>query len=278
MLVGAGSAPSLTPSPVGGSLAGNESATSLSYVPFTRSTSKEPSASMNASFALASGTRSCGRRGPAREGSTSSRSSSTTCEYSGCSSGSCQSWFSLQYASTSATRSALRPVSRRYSTVTSSTGKKPHVAPVSGLMFPSVARSARESEPTPGPKYSTNFPTTPVLRRISVTVSTRSVAVAPSRSAPASRKPTTCGTSIESASPSIAASASMPPTPQPRTPSPLTIVVCESVPTSVSGKATPSRTSTTRARYSRLTWWTMPVFGGTTRKLSNAPWPQRRKA
>ena len=30
-------------------------------------------------------------------------------------------------------------------------------------MFPSVARSARASEPTPGPKYSTNFPTTPVL-------------------------------------------------------------------------------------------------------------------
>ena len=35
--------------------------------------------------------------------------------------------------------------------------------------------------------------------------------------------------------PSIAASASMPPTPQPTTPSPLTIVVCESVPTTVSG-------------------------------------------
>ena len=35
--------------------------------------------------------------------------------------------------------------------------------------------------------------------------------------------------------PSIAASASMPPTPQPSTPSPLTIGVCESVPTSVSG-------------------------------------------
>ena len=35
---------------------------------------------------------------------------------------------------------------------------------------------------------------------------------------------------------------------------------------------------TTRARYSRLTWWTMPVSGGTTRKFSNAFWPQRRKA
>ena len=33
----------------------------------------------------------------------------------------------------------------------------------------------------------------------------------------------------------------MPPTPQPSTPRPLIIVVCESVPTSVSGKAWPSR-------------------------------------
>ena len=39
---------------------------------------------------------------------------------------------------------------------------------------------------------------------------------------------------MESGCPSIAASASMPPTPQPRTPSPLTMVVWESVPTSVS--------------------------------------------
>jgi len=36
---------------------------------------------MNAFFAFASGTRSCGRRGPASDGSTSERSSSTTCEY-----------------------------------------------------------------------------------------------------------------------------------------------------------------------------------------------------
>ena len=56
------------------------------------------------------------------------------------------------------------------------------------------------------------------------------------------------------------------------------MVVCESVPTSVSGKAQPFRSSTTRARYSRLTWWTMPVFGGTTRRSSKASWPQRRNA
>ncbi len=109
-----------------------------------------------------------------------------------------------------------------------------------------------------------------------VTVSTRSVAVVPSGSSPASLNPTTSGMSIEMGWPSSAASASMPPTPQPTTPRPLTIGVCESVPTSVSGKATPSRVATTVARYSRLTWWQMPVDGGTTEKRPKACWPQRR--
>ena len=68
-----------------------------------------------------------------------------------------------------------------------------------------------------------------------VTVSTRSVAVTPSLSRPVSLKPTTSGISIEIGWPSIAASASMPPTPQPRMARPLTIVVWLSVPTSVSG-------------------------------------------
>ena len=63
------------------------------------------------------------------------------------------------------------------------------------------------------------------------------MAVAPSGSSPVSLKPTTWGRSIEIGWPSIAASASMPPTPQPSTPSPLIIVVCESVPTRVSGYA-----------------------------------------
>ena len=77
--------------------------------------------------------------------------------------------------------------------------------------------------------------------------------------------------------PSMAASASMPPTPQPRMPRPFCMVVWESVPTQVSGYATPLLSKTVRARYSMLTWWTMPVPGGTTRKLENAPVPQRRK-
>ena len=102
-------------------------------------------------------------------------------------------------------------------------------------MLAMVARSASDSARTPGPKNSTNFPTTPFLRSSSVTVSTRSVAVEPSRILPCNLNPTTCGISIDAACPSIAASASIPPTPQPRTPRPLIIVVCESVPTTVSG-------------------------------------------
>ena len=66
-------------------------------------------------------------------------------------------------------------------------------------------------------------------------VSTTSVAVTPAGISPVSLKPTTRGMSIDTGWPSMAASASMPPTPQPSTPSPLTIVVWESVPTHVSG-------------------------------------------
>ena len=164
----------------------------------------------------------------------------------------------------------------------SSIGKMATVAPYSGHMLPRVARSAMVRPLSPSPKNSTNLPTTPCLRSTSVTSSTRSVAVTPRGMAPVSRTPSTSGMSIELGWPSIAASASMPPTPQPTTPRPFTIVVCESVPTSVSGYATvlPFTVSenTTRARCSMLTWWTMPVSGGTTLKLLNACWPQRRKA
>jgi hypothetical protein len=102
-------------------------------------------------------------------------------------------------------------------------------------MLPSVARSAMVRCVRPGPKYSTNLPTTPRLRSISVTVSTRSVAVTPSFMRPVSLKPITSGNTIDSGWSSMAASASMPPTPQPSTERPLTMVVCESAPTSVSG-------------------------------------------
>ena len=55
------------------------------------------------------------------------------------------------------------------------------------------------------------------------------------------------------------------------------MVVWESVPTSVSQNALPSSVAnTTRDRYSRLTWWQIPVPGGTTRNPSKACWAQRR--
>ncbi len=158
----------------------------------------------------------------------------------------------------------------------------PAVAPYSGAMFAMVARSASGRALSPAPWNSTNLPTTPCALSISVTVSTRSVAVAPDWSSPVSLTPTTTGVGSDSGWPSMTASASMPPTPKPSTPTPLIIVVCESVPTSVSGNAASSpscsRAMTTVARYSRLTWWTMPVPGGTTRKLRNACCAQRKTA
>mmetsp|Transcript_6420 Transcript_6420/g.7201 ORF Transcript_6420/g.7201 Transcript_6420/m.7201 type:complete len:208 (-) Transcript_6420:137-760(-) len=74
----------------------------------------------------------------------------------------------------------------------------------------------------------------------------------------------------------MAASASMPPTPHPATPTPLIIVVCESVPTTESGYSRPLLLKTTRARYSRFTWCTIPEPGGTISRLSKAVEPHFR--
>ena len=94
-------------------------------------------------------------------------------------------------------RAWARAVSVRYAIVSSSIGKKPQVAPYSGAMLPMVARSAIVRPARPGPKNSTNLPTTPRLRSICVTVSTRSVAVMPSLSLPVSLTPITSGRTIE---------------------------------------------------------------------------------
>ena len=61
----------------------------------------------------------------------------------------------------------------------------------------------------------------------------------PGLGSPEMRSPTTGGRSMERGWPSMAASASMPPTPQPSTPSPLTMVVCESVPDEGVAEGTP---------------------------------------
>ena len=102
-------------------------------------------------------------------------------------------------------------------------------------MFATVARSATDSAATPGPQNSTKQPSTPCARNSAVTCSARSVAVTPAGSRPSRWTPTTRGTCIANGSPSIAACPSTPPTPQPSTPSALTIGVWLSVPTSVSG-------------------------------------------
>src|SRR5215467_145875 len=56
-------------------------------------------------------------------------------------------------------------------------GKKPMVAPYSGAMLAMVARSTTGNAFAPGPKNSTNLPTTFALRSICVMGSARSVAV-----------------------------------------------------------------------------------------------------
>ena len=127
------------------------------------------------------------------------------------------------------------------------------MAPYSGHMFDSVARSAIDRDESPSPKNSTNFPTTPWARNISVSVSTRSVAVVPAGSSPMVRTPITIGCGRNIGWPSIAASASIPPTPREHAEAVdhrgVRVGADERV-----GKATPSRVETTWPRCSRFTW------------------------
>ncbi len=60
-------------------------------------------------------------------------------------------------------------------------------------MLPIVARSGTVIVERPGPKNSTNLPTTPFFLSIWVTTSTRSVDVAPSGRLPVSLNPMTSG-------------------------------------------------------------------------------------
>ena len=112
---------------------------------------------------------------------------------------------------------------------------------------------------------------------IFTTVKTKSVAVVPSGILFFTSKPITSGINIEIGWPSMPASASIPPTPHPKTDKPLTIVVWLSVPTRVSGKRyfSPLNSSvqTTLDKYSKFTWWQIPVPGGTILKLLNACCP-----
>ena len=156
------------------------------------------------------------------------------------------------------------------------------VLPNSGDMLPIVARSASGRFARPSPKNSTNLSTTPFLRSISVTVSTRSVAVAPAwqlarqpeaddlRDQHRDRLAEHRRLGLDAAdAPAEHAEA----VDHRR----VRVGADQRVRIGLLRRAILRRTR--RApRYSRLTWCTMPVFGGTTLKLRNAVWPQRRNA
>jgi hypothetical protein len=122
-------------------------------------------------------------------------------------------------------------------------------------MLPSVARSASVSAEA-GPKYSTNFPTTPFLRRVrdgEDDVGARRALAQLAVHAHADdlrdqHRHRLAEHRRLGLDPADAPA---------QTPSPLIIVVCESVPTTVSGRraALPAASDviTTRARYSRFT-------------------------
>lgn len=130
------------------------------------------------------------------------------------------------------------------------------VAPYSAAMLAMVARSGNDRAASPGPKNSTTAPSTPDARSSRVKVRTMSVHITPARRVPTTRQPTTSGTSRPTGWPTSAVAASIPPTPQPNTPSAFTIGVWLSMPTRLSGNASwssPCRAvATTGARYSRL--------------------------
>src|SRR5699024_3599007 len=109
-----------------------------------------------------------------------SKSKSTTSVSSGSSLSTVKNiLFSSKYVLTNSICSSERPVKRKYFKDSSSTGKKPQVAPYSGAIFAIVALSANGRCSTPGPKHSTNLPTTPFLRNSCDTHNAKYVEVAP---------------------------------------------------------------------------------------------------
>ena len=108
------------------------------------------------------------------------------------------------------------------------------VAPYSGDILATVARSAgsaRSNRPVKLHKLPDHALLAQHLRDGQHQIGSGAAFLQPA----VSLKPTTGGSSIEIGWPSMQASASIPPTPQPSTPRPLIMVVCESVPTTESG-------------------------------------------
>ena len=131
------------------------------------------------------------------------------------------------------------------------------MAPYSGHMLASAARSGSVRWSSAAPEYSTIWSTTPAPRSTAETCSAMSVAVTPAAGAPVSSTWQMRGNGIGTGEPSAASSASIPPTPQPSTPSALTMVVWLSVPITVSAMRRPCASGTgtlPRVSCSRLIW------------------------
>ena len=256
----------------------------LAARPKPRSLTGAVRASRNASFIWASATRSCGRLGPARLGSTVAEVELQGVGEDGLgrARGAEEPLLlavaldevdlvrgAARCAAGSAASRRRRGRSRRWRRTPGPCSRWWRGRPAS-------------SRPRPGPKNSTNFSTTPFLRRIWVTVSTRSVAVTPSRRRPVSRMPIDLrrhhverlaehhGLGLDAAhAPAQHAEA---------VDHRGVRVGADQGVREGDGLAALLLVSTPLARNSRFTWWTMPVAGGTTRKFWKAFWPQRRNS
>ena len=233
-----------------------------------------------------SDTRSCGRIGPAMQGSTVVMSSDSVSVKTGSALLAVRNRpCALAYFSTSATRAGLRAVFFRKRTVSASTGKKPQVAPYSGAMLARVARSSSDNLVEAGAVIFHEFAHHALLAQHlrdgqhQIGGGDAFAQFAGELEADhfgnqhrdglaqhrrfrldAAHAPAQHRQAVDHGGVAVGADHR----------------IGEG---EFDGLFLPSfclRTQTVSARYSRLTWWQMPVPGGTTRKFAKACWPQRR--
>ena len=115
-----------------------------------------------------------------------------------------------------------------------------------------VARSGTERVATPGPQYSSTFPTPPLTSIRRSSSRTTSFAETHGESLPVRRTATTFGVLRRNGWPAIAQATSRPPAPRANAPAPPAVGVWLSLPISVRPG---------RANRSRWSWWQMPLPG-----------------
>eukprot|EP00958_Prasinococcus_capsulatus_P024610 scaffold3878_cov363-Prasinococcus_capsulatus_cf.AAC.10 len=125
---------------------------------------------------------------------------------------------------------APRPVSRRYSSCRSDSGKREVVAPISAPMLQMVAMPVAEMESTPSPKYSTMAPVPPDTVSISATLRMTSLGAVQLPRVPFKCTPITLGALSSHGMFAMTSTASAPPTPMAHMPMPPAFGVWESVP------------------------------------------------